>query len=35
MLKTVDYDLEEFNKNLLAQNESSYQKINKLIIFKF
>ena len=27
MLKTVDYDLSEFNKKLLAQNESSYQKI--------
>ena len=27
MLKTVDYNLSEFNKKLLAQNESSYQKI--------
>ena len=27
MLKTVDYDLSEFNKKLLSQNESSYQKI--------
>ena len=27
MLKTVDYSLSEFNKKLLAQNESSYQKI--------
>ncbi len=27
MLKTVDYNLFEFNKKLLAQNESSYQKI--------
>ena len=27
MLKNVDYDLSEFNKKLLAQNESSYQKI--------
>jgi len=27
MLKNVDYDLYEFNKKLLAQNESSYLKI--------
>ena len=27
MLKTVDYNLSEFNKKLLAQNESSYQII--------
>ena len=27
MLKTVDYDLSEFNKKLLSQNETSYQKI--------
>jgi len=27
MLKTVDYNLIEFNKKLLSQNESSYQKI--------
>ena len=27
MLKNVDYDLSKFNKKLLAQNESSYQKI--------
>ena len=27
MLKTVNYDLSEFNKKLLSQNESSYQKI--------
>ena len=27
MLKTVDYDLEQFNKKLLAQNEISYQKL--------
>ena len=27
MLKTVDYDLSEFNKKLLSKNESSYQKI--------
>ena len=27
MLKNVNYDLSEFNKKLLAQNESSYQKI--------
>ena len=27
MLKTVDFDLSEFNKKLLAQNQSSYQKI--------
>ena len=27
MLKNVDYNLYEFNKKLLAQNESSYQKI--------
>ena len=27
MLKNVDYDLSEFNKKLLSQNESSYQKI--------
>jgi ABC-type transporter MlaC component len=27
MLKTVDYELSEFNKKLLSQNESSYQKI--------
>ena len=27
MLKTVDYDLSKFNKKLLSQNESSYQKI--------
>ena len=27
MLKTVDYNLAEFNKKLLSQNESSYQKI--------
>ena len=27
MLKNVDYNLSEFNKKLLAQNESSYQKI--------
>ena len=26
MLKTVNYRLEEFNKKLLAKNESSYQK---------
>jgi ABC-type transporter MlaC component len=29
MLKTVDYNLSEFNKKLLSQNESSYQKIIK------
>ena len=27
MLKIVDYNLSEFNKKLLSQNESSYQKI--------
>ena len=27
MLKNVDYNLSEFNKKLLAQNNSSYQKI--------
>ena len=27
MLKTVDYNLSEFNKKLLSQNDSSYQKI--------
>ena len=27
MLKSVDYNLSEFNKKLLSQNESSYQKI--------
>ena len=27
MLKTVDFNLSEFNKKLLSQNESSYQKI--------
>ena len=27
MLKNVDYNLSEFNKKLLAQNESSYKKI--------
>ena len=27
MLKTVDYNLFEFNKKLLSQNESSYKKI--------
>ena len=27
MLKTVDYNLSEFNKKLLTQNESSYQKL--------
>jgi len=27
MLKNVDYDLSEFNKKLLTQNKSSYQKI--------
>ena len=27
MLKNVDYNLSEFNKKLLAQNQSSYQKI--------
>ena len=27
MLKTVDYNLSEFNNKLLAQNESSYQKL--------
>ena len=27
MLKTVDYNLSEFNKKLLSQNESSFQKI--------
>ena len=27
MLKNVDYDLSEFNKKLLSQNESSYQKV--------
>ena len=27
MLKTVDYNLSEFNKKLLSQNESSYLKI--------
>ena len=27
MLKNVDYKLSEFNKKLIAQNESSYQKI--------
>jgi ABC-type transporter MlaC component len=27
MLKNVDYNLSEFNKKLLSQNESSYQKI--------
>ena len=29
ILKTVDYNLAEFNNKLLAQNESSYQKIIK------
>ena len=29
LLKTVDYNLKEFNNKLLAQNESSYQKIIK------
>ena len=29
MLKTVDYDLEEFNKKLSSQNDSSYQKLIK------
>ena len=33
MLKTVDYNLFEFNKKLLSQNESSYQKITKLNYF--
>ena len=27
MLKTVDYNLFEFNKKLLSQNQSSYKKI--------
>ena len=27
MLKTVDYNLSEFNKILLSQNDSSYQKV--------
>tara|TARA_B100001057_G_scaffold117612_1_gene116203 strand:- start:189 stop:791 length:603 start_codon:yes stop_codon:yes gene_type:complete len=27
MLKTVDYNLSEFNKKLFSQNDSSYQKI--------
>ena len=27
MLKTVDYNLSEFNKKLLSQNKTSYQKI--------
>ena len=27
MLKTVNYDLEEFNTKLLSQNDSSYQKL--------
>ena len=27
MLKTVDYDLEEFNNKLRSQNDSSYQKL--------
>jgi len=27
MLKTVDYDLEKFNKKLSSQNDSSYQKL--------
>ena len=27
MLKTVNYNLQEFNNKLLAQNESSYQKL--------
>ena len=27
MLKNVDYNLSEFNKKLLAQNDSSYKKI--------
>ena len=27
MLKTVDYNLSEFNNKLLAQNESGYQKL--------
>jgi len=27
MLKTVDYDLEEFNKKLSSQNDSGYQKL--------
>ena len=27
MLKTVDYNLREFNNKLLAQNQSSYQKL--------
>ena len=27
LLKTVDYNLKEFNNKLLAQNESSYQKL--------
>ena len=29
MLKTVDYNLKDFNKKLLSQNESSYQKLIK------
>ena len=29
MLKTVDYNLKEFNEKLLSQNESSYQKLIK------
>ena len=29
MLKNVDYNLSEFNKILLSQNESSYQKMKK------
>ena len=33
MLKNVDYNLSEFNKKLLAQNESSYQKIINYVIF--
>ena len=27
MLKNVDYNLSEFNKILLSQNDSSYQKV--------
>ena len=27
MLKNVDYNLTEFNKILLSQNDSSYQKV--------
>jgi len=29
MLKTVDYNLKDFNEKLLSQNESSYQKLIK------